>query len=138
MLPLKGSYRLNYVYSMWLNLFENYVITLSTTTWSQIHSFQIDWGKAAEIHHKLKLMISLNLVIGIVLNLAWGYSRLQIMGKHSGRPPYIFFTLVPKVCFLPRYKQRWRFKIGPLCSLSLVFTEYLTHKINTNRVKLEY
>ena len=83
-------------------------------------------------------MISLNLVIGIVLNLAWGYSRLQIMGKYSGRSPYIFFTLVPKVCFLPRFKQRWCFKMGPLCSLSLVCTEYLMHKNNTNGVKLEY
>ena len=49
MLPLKGSNRLNYVYPLWLNLPENYTITLSTTTWSQVHSFQIDRGKAAEI-----------------------------------------------------------------------------------------
>ena len=60
------------------------------------------------------------------------------MGKYSGRSPYIFFTLVPKVCFLPRFKQRWCFKMGPLCSLSLVCTEYLMHKNNTNGVKLEY
>ena len=60
------------------------------------------------------------------------------MGKYSGRQPYIFFTLVPKVCFLPRFKQRWCFKMGPLCSLSLVCTEYLMHKNNTNGVKLEY
>ena len=61
-------------------------------------------------------MISLNLVIGIVVNLAWAYSRLQIMEKYSGRSPYIFFTVVPKVCFLSKFKQRWCFKMGPLGS----------------------
>ena len=110
---------------------------LSTTTWSQVHSFQIDRGKAAEIPHGFSLKISLNLVIGIALNLAWSYSRLQIKGKYSGMCPYIFFTLVTKVCFLPRIKQKWCFKMGPLCSLSLC-TEYLMHRNNTNGVKLEY
>ena len=138
MLPLKGSNRLNYVYPLWLNLPENYVIILSTTTWPQVHSFQIERGKAAEIPHVLQLNISLNLVIGIVLNLAWSYSRLQIMGKYSGRCPYIFFTLVSKVCFLLRFKQKWCFKMGLLRSLSLVCTEYLMHRNNTNGVKLEY
>ena len=93
MLPLKGSNRLNYVFLLWLNLPENYVITLSTTTWFQLHSFQIDRGKAAEIHHELYLKISLNLVMLIVLNLLWGQSRRQRMGKYSGRWPYIFLTL---------------------------------------------
>ena len=49
-----------------------------------------------------------------------------------------FFTLVPKVSFLPRFKQKLCFKMGPLRSLSLVCTEYLMHKNNTNQVKLEY
>ena len=39
------------------------------------------------------------LVIGTVLNLAWIYSWLQIMGKYSGRCPYIFFTLIMKIFF---------------------------------------
>ena len=60
------------------------------------------------------------------------------MEKYSGRCPYIFFTLIIKVCFLLRFKQKWCFKMGPLCSLSLVCTEYLMHKNNTNGVKLEY
>ena len=60
------------------------------------------------------------------------------MRKYSGRWPYIFFTLLPKVCFLPRLKQRWCFKMGPLYSLSLVGTEYLMHKNNIKGVKLEY
>ena len=68
----------------------------------------------------------------------WTYSRLQIKGKYSGKCLYIFFTLVTKVCFLLRIKQKWCFKMGPLCSLSLVCTEYLMHKNNTNGVKLEY
>ena len=38
MLPLKGSNRLNYIYSLWLNLPENCIITLSTTTQSRVHS----------------------------------------------------------------------------------------------------
>ena len=53
MLPLKGSDRLNYIFPLWLNLPENYIITLSTTTWFQVHSFQINRGKAAEIPHGL-------------------------------------------------------------------------------------
>ena len=60
------------------------------------------------------------------------------MGKDSGRWPFIFSTLVPKVCFLSRFKQRWCFKMGHLCSLSLACTEYLMHKNNTNKVKVEY
>ena len=72
------------------------------------------------------------------MDLAWSFSRLQIKGKYSGRSPYIFFTLVTSVCFLLRIKQKWCFKMGPLCSLSLVCTEYLMHKNNTNGVKLEY
>ena len=138
MLPLKGNNRLNYVYPLWLNLPENYVIILSTTTWSQVHSLQIEWGKAAEIPHVLQLKISLNLVIRIVLNLASRYSRLQIMGKYSDRSPYIFFTLVSKVCFMLRFKQKCCFKMGLLCSLSLVCTEYLMHRNKTNERKLEY
>ena len=119
MLPLKGSNRLNYVFPLWLNLPENYVITLSTTTCFQLHSFQIDRGKTAEIHHELYLKISLNLVMLIVLNLLWGQSRRQRMGKYSGRWPYIFLTLAPKVCFLPRFKRRWCLKIG-FCVLCLL------------------
>ena len=76
--------------------------------------------------------------MGIVLNLALSYSRLQTMEKYSGRCPYIFLTLIIKVCFLLRFKQKWCFKIGPLCSLSLMCTEYLMQRNNTNRVKLEY
>ena len=53
MLPLKGSNRLNYVFSLWLNLPENHIIILSTTTWCEVHSFQIDRGKAEEIPHGL-------------------------------------------------------------------------------------
>ena len=83
-------------------------------------------------------MISLDLVIGIVVNLAWGYSRLQIMGKYSIKLPYMFFTLVPKVCFLPRFMQRWCFKLRPLCSLSLVCAECVMHENNTDGVKVEY
>ena len=67
--------------------------------WSQVHSFQIDRVKAAEISHGLQLKIALNLVIGIVLNLARSYSRLQIKGKYSGRFPYIFSTLATRVYF---------------------------------------
>ena len=67
--------------------------------WSQVHSFQIDRVKAAEISHELQLKIALNLVIGIVLNLARSYSRLQIKGKYSGRCPYIFSTLATRVYF---------------------------------------
>ena len=73
--------------------------------WSQVHSFQIDRVKAAEISHGLQLKIALNLVIGIVLNLARSYSRLQIKGKYSGRCSYIFFTLVAKIYFLLRIKK---------------------------------
>ena len=111
---------------------------LSTTTWPQVHSFQIDRGKAAEIPHGFSLKMSLNLVIGIALNLAWSYSRLQIKGKYLGRCPYIFFTLITKVCLLLRIKQKCCFKMGPLCSLSLVCTEYLMHRNKTNERKLEY
>ena len=53
MLPLKESNHLNYVYPLWLNLPENYIITLSTTMWSQVYSFQIGRGKAVEIPHGL-------------------------------------------------------------------------------------
>ena len=53
MLLLKGSNRLNYIYPPWPNLPENYIITLSTTTWSQVYSFQIDQGMAAEIPYGL-------------------------------------------------------------------------------------
>ena len=53
MLPLKGSKRLNYAFALWLNLPENYIITLSTITRSKIPSFQIDRGKATEIPHGL-------------------------------------------------------------------------------------
>ena len=73
-----------------------------------------------------------------LMDLAWSFSRLQIKGKYSGRSPYIFFTLVTSVCFLLRIKQKWCFKMGPLCSLSLVCTEYLMHRSNTNGIKLEY
>ena len=109
---------------------------LSTTTWSQVHSFQIDRGKAAEIPHGFSLKMSLNLVIGIALNLAWSYSRLQIKGTYISLH---FFTLITKVCFLLRTKQKWCFKMGPLYSLSLVCAEYLIHRNNnTNGVKLKY
>ena len=55
MLPLKGSNSLNYVYPMWLNLPENYMIMRGPKF----------------IPSKLtKVKISLNLVIGIILNLA--------------------------------------------------------------------
>ena len=95
-----------------------------------------------EIPHGLELKISLNLVMGILSNLvelqAWSYSWLQIVGKYSGRCRYISFTLVRKVFFLLRLKQKWCFKMGPLCSLSFVGTEYLIHRNNTNGVKLEY
>ena len=40
-----------------------------STTISLVHSFQIERGKAAEIHYEFKLKISLNLVRAIVLNL---------------------------------------------------------------------
>ena len=73
-----------------------------------------------------------------LMDLAWSYSRLQIKGKYSSRCPYIFFTLVTSVCFLLSIKQNWCFKMGPLCSLSLVCTEYLIHRSNTNGVKLKY
>ena len=53
MLPSKGSNRLNNVYRLWLNLPENYIITLSMATWSRVHSIHIDQGKAAEIPHGL-------------------------------------------------------------------------------------
>ena len=42
MLPLKRNNRRNYVYRLWFNLTENWIIMLSLETWSQIHSFQID------------------------------------------------------------------------------------------------
>ena len=129
MLPLKGSNLPNYIYSLWLNLPENYVIMLWTTTWSnKVHSFQIEWVKVAEIRHVLSRKIFVNLVIVIVLNLARSYSRLQIMGKYSGRCADIFFTLDTKISFLLRSKQKFCFKMGPLCSLSLVCTEYFMHK----------
>ena len=72
------------------------------------------------------------------MNLAWIHSRRQIKGKHSVRCPYIFFTLVTRSYFMLRIVQKWRFKMGPLSSLSCVCTEYLTQKYNTNRVRLEY
>ena len=72
------------------------------------------------------------------MDLAWSFIRLQIKGKYSGRCPYIFFTLVTKVYFLLRIKQKWCFKMGPLCFLSLVCTEYLMQRNNINVVKLEY
>ena len=106
-LPLKRSNRLYYLDRLWLNLPKNYTISLSITTWSQNHSFQIDQGKAAPIPHGLKLKISLNLVIGIILNLAWNHRRRQIKGKYSGGCPYIFFTLVTRVYFLLRSVQKW-------------------------------
>ena len=37
-------------YRLWLNVPKKY-ITLSVTAWSQIHFFQIDRGKAAQISH---------------------------------------------------------------------------------------
>ena len=60
------------------------------------------------------------------------------MRKYSGRRSYIFSTLATKVCFLLMFKQKWCFKMGRLCSLSLVYTKYLMHRNNTNGVKLEY
>ena len=65
-------------------------------------------------------------------------SRLQVKEKYSGRCPYISFTLVTKVCFLLRIKQKWRFRMETLSSLSLVCTEYLMHRKNIKGVKLEY
>ena len=61
------------------------------------------------------------------------------MGKYSGRSPYICFTLVPKVCFLPRFKSKDGASKWDLCVLCLlVCTEYWMHKDNTKGVKLEY
>ena len=53
MLPLKESNRLSYVFPLWLNIPDNYIITLSGGTWSQPHFFQIDRRKAEEIAHRL-------------------------------------------------------------------------------------
>ena len=59
-------------------------------------------------------------------------------GKTSRQVSLHFFTLVTKVYFLLRIKQKWRFKMRPLSSLSLVYAEYLMHRNNNNGVKLEY
>ena len=49
-----------------------------------------------------------------------------------------FFYFKYEDFFLLRFKQKWCFKMGPLCSLSLMCTEYLMQRNNTNGVKLEY
>ena len=110
MLPLTGSNRLNYVYPLWLNLPGNYIITLFNRSQRQrgpkFILFKLTEGRRQEF---------LNLVIRIVLNLAWSYSKLRIKGKYWDRCPYVFFTLVTKVCFWLRIKQKWWFKMGPFC-----------------------
>ena len=72
------------------------------------------------------------------MNLAWSHSRRQIKGKYSDGYPYIFFTFVTRVYFLFRIVQKWRLKMAPLCYLLRACPQYLTHKNNTNGVRVEY
>ena len=138
MLPFKESNRLNYVYSMWLNLPKNYVITLPTTTWCQVHSFQIDWGEGGR---NSSWTLTKGIFKSSLRNCFKLGKRLQQASNNGKILRYLalhFFYFSSKGFFLPRFKQRWCFKMGPLSSLSLLCTEYLMYKNNTNGVKLKY
>ena len=95
MLPLKGSNRLNYVYHCGLICLK----TMSSCSQRQRGPKLIPLKLTEGRRHRKASWKSLNLVIGIVSDLAWSYSRFQIIGKYSGRCPYIFILKLQRFLF---------------------------------------